>query len=318
MVATIAWSGSARALAVTLRSRSSGRSITMTTTATERVNRTLCTDPEVFTFSITGLTIGQTLSIWRGTGCNVTTSRRDATQCEKVDDALDITATSRDLPLDANVLFDCTDTDAGTKAIWFLMAESEDPDQDVGAQDSYSIELGYDFSAPPAVSGSVTTSPGESSVELSWTAPSSTDIDGYVLLAEDLGATGADCSTATLVAGETPTQAQIDALDTVTVGKTAESGSVGGLEVNHTYAVAVVTLDESGNYGPVSPVECASTEPVTDFWEAYRAAGGQAATCAAAPGRSPAGTAGGAALAGCLALLCGRFLRSRRRQGGRR
>ncbi|MCC7536666.1 MAG: fibronectin type III domain-containing protein, partial [Deltaproteobacteria bacterium] len=282
-----AWPSEAEALvAVTLRSRTSNRSVSIPTPAADRTNRYFCALPEVFTFNLTGLTVGKTLSIWRGASCATLMNRRDAAQCERVGDADNITEATRELRLNADDLFDCTDTDASTKAIWFLVDESSDPDADVA--DAASIELGYDFSTPPSVTGAVSASAGETTLELEWDAPSSTDIDGYVILVEDLGENASGCSPTLLTPDAAITDEEIDALAThEDVGKTSESGTVGGLTVDHTYAVAVITEDEAGNYSTVSAVDCVTTVPTTDFWEAYRAAGGQAEECSvAAPGAS--------------------------------
>jgi hypothetical protein len=54
------------------------------------------------------------------------------------------------------------------------------------------------------------------------------------------------------------------------------SGVATGLENGTTYAVAVVAVDDLGNVGKLSEVECAEPFPVDDFYELYRAAGGEA------------------------------------------
>lgn len=298
-------------ISLTLRSRSSGRSSTSPTAAAERVNRYLCMQPETFTFSLSGLTVSQNLSIWRGTGCNTVLSRRDAAQCTRVRDATNITTPTSELPLAANILFDCAATDAGTKTIWFLVAESQDPDQDV--PDAASIEIGFDFSVPPAVTGSVSATAGEQTVGFSWNAPSTTEIDGYVIVVEDLGVGMVACAPTMLMEGATLDEDAIDALDArEDVGKTSETGTVSGLEVDHTYAVGVITRDESGNYGQLSAIDCVTTQPVTDFWEAYQDAGGRAETCAAGPsGSTPRGLLAGTTLLGVLAIAMRRARRRR-------
>jgi hypothetical protein len=56
----------------------------------------------------------------------------------------------------------------------------------------------------------------------------------------------------------------------------ATEGEATGLRNGQLYAVAVATVDKLGNVGPLSEIECGSPKPVTDFFEAYRNAGGEA------------------------------------------
>jgi hypothetical protein len=56
----------------------------------------------------------------------------------------------------------------------------------------------------------------------------------------------------------------------------ATQGEATGLQNGLNYAVAVATVDTLGNVGPLSEIECGTPRPVTDFFEAYRDAGGDA------------------------------------------
>jgi hypothetical protein len=57
--------------------------------------------------------------------------------------------------------------------------------------------------------------------------------------------------------------------------RTATSGGSAELENFVRYACAVAGIDSKGNVGNLSDVECATPEPVTDFFEAYDRAGGR-------------------------------------------
>lgn len=97
-------------------------------------------------------------------------------------------------------------------------------------------------------------------------------------------------------------------------GATATEGLVTGLENDTPYAVAIVGLDALGNIGDVSTAACATPAQVTDFFEAYRGAGGQGGDgfCATrGVGRRGAGL-GGAFVVAAVALGAA-ARRSRRR-----
>ncbi|HEY6557157.1 MAG TPA: hypothetical protein VI072_07785 [Polyangiaceae bacterium] len=67
----------------------------------------------------------------------------------------------------------------------------------------------------------------------------------------------------------------------------ATEGETDRLENFQLYAVAVATVDKLGNIGPLSEIECGSPKPVTDFFEAYRNAGGDAGGGFCAIGQNP-------------------------------
>lgn len=77
---------------------------------------------------------------------------------------------------------------------------------------------------------------------------------------------------------------------TYVAGATTSSFQLTGLTNNHVYAIAVAAVDGSGNVGPVGDLTCAAPEPVTDFFTAYNAAGGQAGGgfCAVVAAGAPA------------------------------
>jgi hypothetical protein len=86
------------------------------------------------------------------------------------------------------------------------------------------------------------------------------------------GAGGASCDAGNLVAGEFP---PAGAVPCASVSNTSTSVAVEGLTFGQRYAFAVAAFDRVENDGPLSEIVCGETEPTIDFFEAYRAAGGQ-------------------------------------------
>ena len=77
-------------------------------------------------------------------------------------------------------------------------------------------------------------------------------------------------------------------------GTTVNASGVGGNPLTNgtSYAVAVAATDAYGNVGPLSDVICETPEETNDFWNGYRAAGGQAGGgfCATSGVGEPAGS----------------------------
>jgi hypothetical protein len=81
-----------------------------------------------------------------------------------------------------------------------------------------------------------------------------------------------ECPTTALVPGEIPNEA----LRCGSVrGQFVAGGEASGLENGARYAVAVAGIDVVQNVGPLSEVVCGQPQLVDDFFERYRAAGGQ-------------------------------------------
>ena len=81
-----------------------------------------------------------------------------------------------------------------------------------------------------------------------------------------------NCAATVLVAGGIPPSAYRCGSASST---TATSGTLSGLTNFTTYTVGVAAVDVLGNPGPLSELVCGSPEPVDDFFETYRRAGGQ-------------------------------------------
>jgi hypothetical protein len=98
-------------------------------------------------------------------------------------------------------------------------------------------------------------------------------------------------------------------------GTTLKAEAVGGapLENYKQYAVAVAATDAYGNVGVLSGTQCMTPEETTDFWEAYRAAGGTAGGgfCATSSVGAPAGSV---VLLALIVAIAGSSIRRRWRE----
>ena len=129
------------------------------------------------------------------------------------------------------------------------------------------------------------------------------------------GGAGA-CVAPTMVAGQLPPATATLCGDTTGASEGQAKGLTPGVE----YAVGVAGRDKVGNVGKLSVLACGSTEPVDDFFDIYRRAGGQAGggfcgMCAVGDGWRHAPLALGSSLLLGLGLLA---RRARSRRGGGR
>lgn len=124
----------------------------------------------------------------------------------------------------------------------------------------------------------------------------------------DTESTDPFCVSDILVPGEPVPEGAIDC------GFTGASGTRGGetsevLENGVNYAMAVATEDDVNNIGVLSELSCGVPQEITGFYEAYRAAGGQAGGGFCSFG--PAGKSGFASLIAAAVAACA-LLRRRR------
>lgn len=99
-----------------------------------------------------------------------------------------------------------------------------------------------------------------------------TQVDSGSGSTTDSGSSSGGTCPGSLVEGKTP-----DGLPPyTTTGSTGATITVKGLENGRTYSVAMAGQDSFLNVGPLSNVACAAPIDVVDFFDAYRAAGGQA------------------------------------------
>jgi hypothetical protein len=155
----------------------------------------------------------------------------------------------------------------------------------------------YDMGGPSAPI-SVTAGIGESALVMKWTQASDAPIDlkQYVFLCDpppgaggaDTGAAGAGgegsgddgtvsdiCTTAAFREAQVPSYDVIKTHMCGHVQSTTTEGEAGPLINGHRYAIGIASRDGYYNVGPVSNIVCGTPELVTDFFEAYRMAGGR-------------------------------------------
>ncbi len=108
---------------------------------------------------------------------------------------------------------------------------------------------------------------------------------------------GSQCETSPLVENALPDATWVPCADGTT--------TVENLENNDVYAIAVAYRDQVGNVGKLSPIVCATPEPVDDFFEVYQNNGGAAGggACSIAPKTLRNTTFGTAFVLGAMALV---------------
>jgi len=191
------------------------------------------------------------------------------------------------LPSDAPP--ECTPTSAAAGAqpitLYFMLIQPG-----MAAAASATWKGTYKLIAPDPPTG-VKSGIGENSAPISWTAQTvQTDqtIDGYQFYCDPApGQAGLDAADVkpsepgllpaactksdVLQEGQRPA----DTYMCGTANKTATRGTATGLINNVAYNVAVAATDSYRNVGEISAPACAIPQPVTGFFEAYRAAGGE-------------------------------------------
>ena len=176
-------------------------------------------------------------------------------------------------------------TAAQPLTIYFMLVNA---DKTVASQVQYKVTFKLNAPSPPT---NVQTGIGENIAPISWDAPTNnTDqatIDGYQLYCDpapgmdgviesgiewDPNILPADCVESTVLkAGARPD----DKYKCGTATKTATRANAAGLINNVPYNVSVATTDTYRNVGVIAEPACAKPQPVTGFFEAYRAAGGE-------------------------------------------
>ena len=184
------------------------------------------------------------------------------------------------------------------------------------------FDASYDLIGPGPPS-SVRAGIGEDALVVSWDETSSTEALGtYNVYADvagtappDSGAGGegggtsipADgCISDDLVPGQIPTVSE----NTRTNASTTKANAH-GLENGVLYAVGVSGVDKFNNPGPLSNIDCATPEPITGFFEAYRDAGGQGGGGYCSLGAKPSPLSGAFVALGVLAFGLRRRARSK-------
>jgi hypothetical protein len=179
-----------------------------------------------------------------------------------------------------------TGTDETTIILQFFVLDTSGSVVGTGT----TFDASYDLIGPGPPS-SVRAGIGEDALVVSWDESSSTEALGtYNVYADEAGTapppadagagTGGEggstsipadgCISDDLVPGQVPTVGR----NTQTNASTTKANAH-GLENGVLYAVGVSGVDKFNNPGPLSNIDCATPEPITGFFEAYRDAGGQ-------------------------------------------
>jgi len=164
---------------------------------------------------------------------------------------------------------------------------------------------------------------GENTLVVSWTGDPNTPIgetDAFGVYCNPPASQGPDvdggtaCEDGPLVPGQPPPDANLCA-DALGSGSSVQTNK---LTNGVSYTVAVAGRDTFYNVGTLSDTMCESPEPVTGFFEAYRAAGGKAGGgfCAVNAGRSLAGALFAALT--LVAFVVRRRLQAKRSEESRR
>jgi hypothetical protein len=187
-------------------------------------------------------------------------------------------------------------TTPNDRTIFFMILSAGDGMMPSGFGSVLKWAFKYDLVGPQAPAG-VTAGIGEDSLVLKWSEASNVDTDlyRYQLLCdpppnqpggEILGAAGAadesssqpsdgQCYSPAFSEGSEVTADLIATYNCGIAQKTSTNAEAQPLTNFVPYAIGVVAQDDFKNYGKVSNLACGTPEPVTDFYEAYRMAGGR-------------------------------------------
>ena len=126
---------------------------------------------------------------------------------------------------------------------------------------------------------------------------------------QDSDADDGAAAVTTTVTGSPPTPAQIDQIGLAVVGPSQGSATITGLKDGTVYTVAITSVDNLGDNGPLSTPVCAAPSPVEDFYSQYAGEGGTAGGgyCSAS------GAGAGAGAAAWLLAVGACFVATRRR-----
>jgi len=199
-------------------------------------------------------------------------------------------------------------------------------------------ETQVDTKAPPPPVN-ITASGGDNAIFLAWDAP----LDQQVIDAQGFayycagggmevmgqagasglgGGSGVSCTAGNLTPGDYPdesTRCGSTGSPSSRSGVVASPGVVADSVVpianGNTYGVGIAALDRVGNVGLLSPLTCATPQPVISFFEHYKDSGGRAggSFCGLVPGSAPSRHAGLWGVGFGLGLLAAYRLRLARR-----
>jgi hypothetical protein len=295
------------------------------------INQADCLDSDAkvtFEVGVMGDVTSKNFEVWAGSDCATLTQRDEENSCMKLhegtasnDNTVEISV--RDLVQKittgagkgVGTAESCmADTEKTTRTLYFLVVDS---DRMTITPGTWPFE--FDLAAPAAPTA-LTAGPGEQSLVLDFEAPEGEkDAANYYFYCSEIAAetaedaaggagstAGADgtCTSSVLVAGKA--RPEDDTYECGSVGSLATDSATTSMSLSNgvRYAVAVTLADGVGNESVLSNVACGTPAEVTGFFEAYRAAGGQAGGgfCSFAPARRAAAPLGLALLIACAAL----------------
>jgi hypothetical protein len=294
-----------------------------------QINRNDCREDAKVTFSTTFVGVDKgTFELWAGSDCSDANRNEESTTCVHVANGdrtkNAVTVDAQDLvksggpdtpgPGAATVenCDDSTDTGGVTRSLHFLVISDGkillEGMPTTGAKAPW--EYTFDSQAPAAPT-SVKAGAGEASLVVDFETPGEENLHGFrFYCAPTDSGTVEDCSAAGLMPGMEP-GSELEKLACGSVQATGvDSAQTSSNLMNGVaYAVAVASEDNAGNVGVLSDLACSTPKEVTGFYEAYRAAGGEAGGgfCTFAPARR-----GAAALSVALLLGLAACLRRRR------
>ncbi len=303
----------------------------------EEINRADCVANDLLEFNLTlsGSTSAYTVEVWEGTSCEVDDNRNTAAgSCNQVFEgdsgtrvvsirvqtllarALEIGGTGTGAggagsvtgaggaPAEDTTVCNLGDTASGSLTLYFLLIEGG---RTTVASAAEPIKIDYDLIGPdPPTNVKVAVGEEALSVTFDESEGNADDLSGYDIYCAE------GCDSAELVPGDPPPAGMDPCGEVVKVSEEGQTDN--DLTNGQPYTVAISARDTFGNPGRLSNTNCATPEPVTGFYEAYRAAGGKgggAGICTlSGPARSGLGALGASALLLVAAAL--RRLRSRR------
>ncbi|MBM4371530.1 MAG: fibronectin type III domain-containing protein [Deltaproteobacteria bacterium] len=149
---------------------------------------------------------------------------------------------------------ECDEGDSGEAAIYFFFQSGDFTD----SRRVETVQFEWDYEAPAAPTG-LEISEGENNLKVSWSDEANSDDVTYDIYWSPESFTGADLG-----------------LEGVESRKelTAKSFTIPNLGIGVEYHVGVVAVDEFGNESVLSSLATGTPVNVADFWEQYKAAGG--------------------------------------------
>jgi len=241
-------------------------------------SRADCEGAKGFTWTFSGLTANDNVSIWASSGddCTQQTNRNSSTgTCKKISDAVKSSGQTLDITVGVDEMAKaypdditgCLDSASGNvtrpTTIYFLVNESG---SDVSNATSATVTL--DFIGPSATTLTSLAPKSATSLNANWNAVEGESDPSYTLYCavaidgSEAGGTSDDgtCAATELVPDELPPSGGCG-------DSSGTSGEATNLEEGTLYAIGVAAVDYIDNPGFLSNLRCASPEPVVGFYD---------------------------------------------------